>query len=102
MSYKLKPLADRVTLVELTKEEIQQLTARALTNLESQKLDVLQYGRIIDRCHLNDGLDVMRIGGIVLFEKLAAHKTNFGTPRQLIVPIENIHGELIEETGDAN
>lgn len=101
MPYKLTPRHDSVVVVQLEPEEIQELLDRKLISLETDSVNVLQYGRVVS-IPLGTEYPSLIPGSIVLYAGLGADKTNFGDPRQLIVPYEDIKASLNEETGDAH
>lgn len=96
MSYKLSPGPDSVVIVELDKEEIRELLDNRLLSLESHEVNVLQYGRVIGVPIANDYPGI-KAGLVVLYAGIAADRTNFGSPRQLIVPYDQIKATLVEE-----
>lgn len=96
MSYKISPKPEEVVLTELTNEEVRKLKNRVLASNETNGFGVLQYGRIVELSPATEYTSLV-VGQVVLFEDLHAHKTDFGDPRQLIVPIEAIHGTLVED-----
>lgn len=91
MTYFLLPKNGNVVLVELKNKEVQEYTGKALLDVDANSLNVLNYGRVISSASSN-----YVEGDVVLFQKLAAHKTNFGTPRQYIVPDTEIEAKLAE------
>lgn len=100
MTYKVSPLNNNVLVSPLTTKETKEYTSKVLTDVESDKLNVLNYGRVIE---VFDPINArFETGDIVLYQKLAAHKTNFGTPRQILVPSENIEGKLEVDNDQAN
>lgn len=94
MSYKLVPVNENVVLIPLKKQEVKQYTSKVLSDVETDRLDVLNYGRVVEV--FDPTKPTYETGDIVLYQKLAAHKTNFGDPRQVVVPIENIEAKIEE------
>lgn len=94
MSYKLVPVNNNVTLIPLKPQEVKQYTSKVLTDVETSRLDVLNYGRVVEL--FDPTKAIYETGDIVLYQKLAAHKTNFGDPRQVVVPFESIEAKLEE------
>ena len=88
--YKLVPLLNNVIIEPLKEKEVKEYTQKALTGVETGKMDVLQYGRVAQ------DTDDFKTGDIVLYEKLAAHKTNFGDPRLLLVDKDHVQGRLVK------
>lgn len=91
MKYKLQPLNDNISVIELKAKEIKEYTGKALADVDSGKMNVLNYGRVV-----SSSSDKFKAGEVVLFQKLAAHKTSFGVPSELVVPIEHIEAKLEE------
>lgn len=111
MMYQLQPLNGNVAIVSLKSKEVKEYTSKVLADVETNKIDVLNYGRVVEvgpytfeqatqLVALTYGSEVpphlpdLKPGDIVLYQKLAAHSTNFGDPRIVLVPIENIEGKL--------
>lgn len=86
--YKLIPLGNNILIEPLQEKEIKEYTQKVLTGVETGKLDVLQYGKVANET------EDYEIGDVVLYEKLASHMTNFGSPRVVLVDKEHIHGRL--------
>lgn len=86
--YKLSARHSNVILEPLTERDTKEYTGKTLTGVETTSMDVLQYGRVA--VEYKD----LKVGDIVLYEKLAAHKTNFGNPRLLLVDDDHIQGRL--------
>ena len=99
MSYQLKPLNGNVSVIELKPKEVKEVTAKTLIDTGSTKYEVLQYGRVVGVSQKEVGLVDVAPGDIILYQKLASHKTNFGDPRIVLVPIEKIEAGL-EATND--
>lgn len=97
MSHKLVPINENVTLIPLKPQEIKQYTSKVLADVETNRLDVLNYGRVVDIFDTTRA--TFETGDVVLYQKLAAHKTNFGDPRQVVVPFENIEAKVEEIEG---
>jgi hypothetical protein len=93
--YRLSPLNGNITLIPLTSKEVKEYTAKTLTDVETTKMDVLNYGRVVD-----PSTSQLKAGDIVLYQKLASHKTNLGSPRELLVPLTEIEGKLTEVSDD--
>lgn len=98
MSYKLVPINENVTVIPLKPQEVKKYTSKVLTDVETNRLDVLNYGRVVEV--FDPTKATYETGDIILYQKLAAHKTNFGDPRQVIVPFENIEAKLEEIEND--
>lgn len=105
-SYRLVPLNGNIAVVPLTPKEVKEHTSKALVDPHTDSMHVLSYGRVV---HADTKLSLQQAalvsnfthelvdfgeGDIILYQKLASHKTNFGSPRQVLVPIENIEGKL--------
>lgn len=84
----LKPLKDNVLITELKEEELKEITGNVLIGVETNKLDVLNYGRVVQPTK------EFEQGDVVLYQKLASHKTNYGKPRVVLVPADKIEGAI--------
>lgn len=93
MKYRLVPQNNNVSLIEIKSKELKDITGKTLVDVDSSKINVLNYGRIVSAPEPTG----FKEGEIVLFQKLAAHKTSFGIPSELIVPVEHIEAKLSEE-----
>ncbi len=96
MKYDIYPSPENILVEPLKSKETKEYTAKALADVETSHMNELQFGRIIHGS-LKWGQE-FGAGDIVLYQKLAAHNTNFGTPRQILVPIEQIEGALSAKT----
>lgn len=102
MSYTLKPLNENIVVAPLKTKEVQEYTGKFLVEPDSNKMDVLSYGRVINadapanarKALTGSDFVAVKSGDIILYQKLASHKTNFGDPRLVLVPIESIEGVL--------
>lgn len=93
MPYKLVPLLDNVVIEPIKPKDIRLYTGKVLADVETKGMDVLQYGKIAqDGTHINN--ENFKAGDIVLYERLASHKTNIGETRLVLVNIEHIQGRL--------
>lgn len=94
MKYQLIPSDNNIVVVPLKPKEVKEYTQKVLTDTETSNMDVIQYGRVV----ISEIAyrDIYKPGDVVLYQKLASHKTNFGDPRQVIVPIEYIQATLKE------
>lgn len=90
MKYKLEPRLENVVIEPIKPKDVRNYTGKTLSDVETSGLDVLQYGKVVE-----DAED-LKAGDIILYEKLASHKTNIGDPRQVLVHIEHIQGRLIK------
>lgn len=101
MSYILKPNNGYCVVAPLKTSETKQYTGKMLNDVETNGMDVLQYGRLIyDVIGPQDKLvGHFRAGLIIVYPKLASDKTNFGDPRQVLVELQHIKGYL-EEVDD--
>lgn len=90
MKYQLIPSDNNIVVVPLKPKEVKDYTEKVLTDTETSNMDVIQYGRVIY------GNDTYQAADIILYQKLASHKTNFGDPRQVIVPVDYIQATLKE------
>lgn len=88
MPYKLIPLLDNVVIEPIKPKDIRLYTGKILADVETKGMDVLQYGKVAQ-----DSPD-FKVGDIVLYERLASHKTNIGETRLVLVNIEHIQGRL--------
>ncbi len=86
--YKLVPLLDNVVIEPIKSKDIKQYTGKTLSDVETSGMDILQYGKVAQP---NKGF---AIGDVVLYEKLASHKTNVGDPRLVLVDFNHIQGVL--------
>lgn len=90
----LTPLSGMLSIIELTKDEVRKMTDRHLITSEQRTLDVLQYGRVVSTA---PDVTKAKPADIILYEKLACHVTNFGTPRQSLIHHDHVHATLTEE-----
>lgn len=102
MLYKLEPLQNNIVVEPIKPKDVKNYTGKTLSDVETMGMDVLQYGKVI-RVHApdKDHHCTFSADDIVLYEKLASHKTNIGDPRQVLVNIEHVQGQLME-IKDAN
>ncbi len=92
MPYKLTPLNGNLAVMPLNKKEIQQYSQKVLLDVETSRMAVLSYGRVIS---VPKKCEDFSPNDIILYQKLASHVTNFGD-RQILVPVEQIEGKIEE------
>lgn len=97
MIYKLVPSSKNIIVVPLKPRETKEYTSKVLADVETSNMDIIQYGRVIvGTDNVYKPKYFYKPGDIVLYQKLASHRTNFGDPRQVIVPMEYIEASLEE------
>lgn len=90
--YKLIGLHNNVLIEPIKAKDTSRYTSKLLADVDTNSMDVLQYGKVVWTMINNQ----VKVGDVVLYEKLASHKTNFGNPRLVLVDIEHIQGKLEE------
>lgn len=91
--FKLIPSIRNENLViePIERKNVKDYTGKSLSDVETNSMDILQFGKIL---YTND--NEYKIDDIVLYEKLAAHKTNIGSPRQILVNSQHVQAKLKE------
>lgn len=94
--YQLVPYGNNLVIEPIKAKDVKQFTGKVLADIETSGMDVLQYGRVVAIKVADEIAFNIEEGDIVLYEKLASHKTNVGDPRQVLVDIDHIHAKLEE------
>lgn len=88
MSYRILPSEKNLVAIKLKNKEAQKYLGSALASTDPNKIDHLSLARVIS------GSGEYKPEDIILYQEIASHKTNFGVPKQVLIPLEHIEGKI--------